>query len=147
MSFLDRFRGRRSQTEPNSADLIQLEGEELIAAVGESHYQGALLSACGGRHGEPVSHDCSAVLLPEPTNPYDPNAVMVWAGGRHVAYLSRSDAAAYRPAIAAAAAIDHLIACPAQIAARGDIGETANLGIFLHLPAPAEALTAVEGID
>lgn len=145
VSFLDRFR-RRRQIEPNSTDLIQLDGEELIAAVGESQYQGALLSVCGGRPGEPVSHDCTAVLLSEPTNPYDPGAVMVWSGGRHVAYLSRSDAAAYRPAIAAAAAVDHLIACPARIAGRGQAGETTNLGIFLHLPGPAEALVQVERI-
>lgn len=147
MSFLDRFRRRGGQAEPNSTDLIHLQGDRRIAAVGESHYQDALLAACGGRRGQAVSHDCAAILLPEPGNPYDPAAVMVWAGGRHVAYLSRSDAAAYRPAIALASTIDHLIACPAHIAGRGEEGETANLGIFLHLPTPAEALAGVEQID
>ena len=144
MSFLDRFRRQRAQTEPNSADLIHLQGNRRIAAVAESQYQEALLALCGP--GEPVSHDCTAILLSEPTNPYDPAAVMVWAGGRHVAYLSRSDAAAYRPAISAAAAIDHLIACPAHIAGRAEKGETAKLGVFLHLPNPDEALRSIEKI-
>lgn len=40
-----------------------------------------------------------AILVPEPANPYDPNAVMVQVAGNLVGYLSREDAVTYGPAI------------------------------------------------
>lgn len=54
-----------------------LEGHELVAAVGESFYQEVLLSICGARCGEPVEFDCIAVLVAEPDNSDNPNAIMV----------------------------------------------------------------------
>ena len=42
-----------------------------------------------------VPFDCIAALVPEPSNPYDSNAVMVQIDGRHVGYLSREDAVAF----------------------------------------------------
>jgi hypothetical protein len=45
--------------------------------VGESHYQDVLWRVVGGRTPERVRVDAQAVLLTEPDNPYDPNAVPV----------------------------------------------------------------------
>jgi hypothetical protein len=42
-----------------------------------------------------------AVLLPEPDNPYDPNAITVLIDGAKVGYLCRDDAHAYRPGLLA----------------------------------------------
>ncbi|MGH2941032.1 MAG: hypothetical protein ACRDPE_23270 [Solirubrobacterales bacterium] len=114
-----------------------------VAAVGESFYQPALLAACGARRGEEVGFECIAILIAEPDNPYDSNAVRVEVEGRQVAHLSRADAVAYRAAVQEAAASGVLIACPAFIAGRGASGETPDLGIFLHLPPPELALTTV----
>jgi hypothetical protein len=40
-----------------------------------------------------------AVLIPEPTNRHDRNAIKVVLGGKHVGYLSRKHATEYYPAI------------------------------------------------
>ena len=42
-----------------------------------------------------------AVLVPEPTNEYDSNAIAVWVNGFHVGYLSRDNAIGYRPGLLA----------------------------------------------
>ena len=147
MGFLGRLRAQRSPSRACPCPTLRLGGEELIYAVGESHYQPALLGACDARPGEPVTHDCTAVLVPEPTNPHDPNAVMVWVDGNRVAYLSRSDALAYGPTVRAASRSGHLIACAARISGRGESARTANLGIFLLLALPPEALSEVERLQ
>lgn len=41
-----------------------------------------------------------AVLVPDPTNPYDKNAVAVFVDGLHVGYMERSDASTHHLAIA-----------------------------------------------
>lgn len=41
--------------------------------------------------------ECQAVLIAEPHNPYDPNAIMVIVEGLLVGYLSREDAVRYAP--------------------------------------------------
>lgn len=43
----------------------------------------------------------TAELVPEPTNKFDPNAVMVVAGGIHVGYLPKEVSASYFPALTA----------------------------------------------
>ncbi|WP_156400342.1 HIRAN domain-containing protein [Caulobacter sp. Root655] len=71
-------------------------------AVGESNYQEALSRVCGGhnRHGHELT--TTGVLMPEPTNPYDPNAIMVTIGGERVGYLARDEAKRYGDALVAA---------------------------------------------
>lgn len=77
------------------------EGSATLEVVGESHYQQALWQIVGGLRKEHVRHDVVAVLVPEPENPYDENAVSAWVDGLHVGYLSREDAAAYQPGLVA----------------------------------------------
>lgn len=144
MGLLDRFRGSRPSNELRTASAFLLEGDELVYAVGESNYQDALLGVCGARRGNAVAYDCIAVLVPEPSNSYDRNAVMVQVDGNLVAYLSREDAVAYRPAVQAAAASGRVIACNARIAGRGRGGGTLNLGIFLKLPSARQALAGLK---
>lgn len=122
---------------------LLLEGDERVEAVGESHYQPALLRCCGARRGQEVRFGCRARLLPEPTNPYDSNAVAVQVDGEHVAYLARADAARWQPLLLQLQTAGQVAACEAVIAARGARGDTDNLGIFLHLPPLAEARTQI----
>jgi collagen type III alpha len=75
-----------------------------------------------------------AELVPEPTNKFDPNAIMVRIDGACVGYLSRGDAAKFGPAIKAAIKQQGTGCCRAMIAGRAD-GETDNLGVFLKLDA------------
>lgn len=44
---------------------------------------------------------CTATLLPEPANEFDPNAVKVVVQGRHVGYLAKEIAGSYAPTLAA----------------------------------------------
>jgi hypothetical protein len=77
-----------------------LTGRETLEVVGESHYQANLWSIVGTQPtSEGTRCDGIAILVPEKTNPYDPNAIAVWINGLQVGYLSREDAAAYRPGL------------------------------------------------
>jgi HIRAN domain len=71
-------------------------GHETLEVVGESHYQEALWHIVGGRRPDPIRHETYAILVPDPSNRYDPNAIEVRIDGIVVGYLSREDAAAYR---------------------------------------------------
>ena len=70
-------------------------------AVGESFHRDALLAVCRDVGSRPINtaHDfeCRALLVREPSNPHDPNAVAVTINGRMVAHLRREDAAAFAP--------------------------------------------------
>jgi hypothetical protein len=74
-------------------------GAETLEVVGESHYQDALWQAIGGRRTDPVRFETHALLVPEPDNSYDPNAIKVLVGGVLVGYLSSEDAASYLPGL------------------------------------------------
>jgi hypothetical protein len=65
------------------------DGEFEFPIVGESHYQGDLETICGGKCEEGAHERHAALLLPEPTNPYDKHAVCVKIRGTTVGYLSR----------------------------------------------------------
>lgn len=74
-------------------------GNETLEVVGESNYQEALWRIVGGRRDDHVRHDVYAVLLPEPSNKYDPNAIEVQVNAARVGYLSREDAVVYGPGL------------------------------------------------
>jgi hypothetical protein len=98
------FSRKRSETR-SEASFTPVDGEQLF--VGEQSYQAALHVLLRGRGHKPeafescpaaVSESFVARLVPEPDNPYDPNAVAVHVDSRIVAYLSRGNAARYRRA-------------------------------------------------
>ncbi|HYO65152.1 MAG TPA: HIRAN domain-containing protein [Archangium sp.] len=64
-----------------------------MEVVGESNYQEALIAICGRhtRHSQHLEFD--AVIEVEPTNAYDPNAIVVKIAGHKVGYLPREQAA------------------------------------------------------
>lgn len=124
----------RRQPERVEVDGELLEGDELVAVVGEASYQEALRRICGSDRWEDVACDCQAVLVPEPTNEYDPNAVAVQIEGQLVGYLSRGDARDYRPLVSRLAGEGRVGVCSARIAGRGPGSETSNLGVFLKMP-------------
>lgn len=109
-------------------------GRRLVNVAGESHYQEALRAIDADAR---VRHATEAVLVREPENPHDPNAVMVQIDGRKVGYLPRAEAAAYGPMLQALAERGRSAAAEAVVAGRNDAG-TSNLGVFLRLPEPDE---------
>jgi hypothetical protein len=84
---------------PSGARPILYSGDETLEVVGESFHQDTLWKLVGGRTTEPVRCEILAVLVPEPDNPKDRNAVMVLIEGKCVGHLSREDAAAYLPGL------------------------------------------------
>ena len=101
-----------------------LEGDHEFGfeVVGESKYQDALSNICGGHCEEGHEHECVAELVPEPDNPYDPNAVAVLIEGEKVAYLSRFDAKRYLDELARLGHAGDRASCNAMINGGWDRG-------------------------
>jgi hypothetical protein len=68
------------------------------------------------------------ILVPEPNNLYDRNAVAVYVDGGQVGHLSRQMAPAWQPMIAAANAEGFIVAGVASI--WGGSSDKPNLGVF-----------------
>ncbi len=123
-------------------------GSARVDVVGEAAYQGTLVRMAGGRTIDgPRNRHHTAVLLPEPTNPYDENAVRVvlvpstpGAATATVGYLSREDAARYRPVIDRLAAAGKVMACKASMTGGWDRGpdDRGSIGVILHLGTVAD---------
>jgi hypothetical protein len=115
------------------AGIVVLEGDELLRAVGTSHYQDALLALSGRQADEEIRRDAIATLVAEPDNPHDPNAIAVHIDDQLVGYLSRDDNRRWLDVLGAT---DQTVGCEAMIAGKGG---TTGLGVFLRLPTPTEA--------
>ncbi|MDQ1700608.1 MAG: hypothetical protein QOG34_2471 [Frankiaceae bacterium] len=74
------------------------------------------------------------VLVPEPNNPYDPNAVAIHVDGGIVGHLARDMAASWQPRVLAAAAEGFVVAGTAAIF--GGTQDKPNLGVFGAAPWP-----------
>jgi tetratricopeptide (TPR) repeat protein len=103
MGLLDSLKGRRGtsalpRVKPSAAVSL-LDGQDDLEVVGESAYQDVLWRLCGGTVGERVRCGITAVLAPEPANPYDPNAIAVQIDGEVVGYLRRATAQEYLPGL------------------------------------------------
>jgi hypothetical protein len=88
----------RKQTS-TSVDVTVLDGQHQLAIVGESHYQDALWRQAGVARGTEVRTESIAILVPEPDNQYDKNAIAVVLPTGRAGYLSREDAATYAPGL------------------------------------------------
>lgn len=104
MSLLDRIRGastgrRPSASQRRSVSAHLLTGHDDLELVGELSYQAALWRLSGGAGGDRIRCDAVAVLVPEPTNPHDPNAIGVHIDGYLVGYLPRGVAQDYLPGL------------------------------------------------
>ena len=106
-------------------------GGETLEVVGESYRQEGLWGVVGQRPtNQRVHHEAVALLVPETGNPYDANAIAVWIAGHHVGYLSRDDAAAYRPGVERLA-VSAPVALNAVVVGGGFGNGVAILGAFL----------------
>ena len=109
-------------------------GQETLEVVGESHHQEALWEIVGGRTSVPVRFETLALLVPNPDNAFDANAIEVRIDGLLVGHLSRQDAAAYRPGLIRLMQHNEapLVALHAVVVGGGRRGSgIGNLGVFL----------------
>jgi hypothetical protein len=119
---------------------VALENDGCVPVVGESFYQPALVAITGRHDWTEVRHPCTAVLVLEPSNPHDPNAVRVEIGKQLVGYLSRTDAISYGPYLRRLARFHRLPCCQALISGRGPDSDTQHMGVFLYMSAPGPRL-------
>lgn len=131
------FRKRHQQTQsgPKAIEVTLVTGTEPLDVVGESHRQDALWTIVGGHTTEYVRHDVIAILIPEAANAYDSNAISVWVDGLQVGFLSRQDAAKYRPGLVALwQKGGHPVGLHGQVVGGGrrDDGSIGYLGVFLQ---------------
>src|SRR5260221_14590816 len=122
------MRRSRASSVVRVADQFLLEGEELVRAVGVSHYQPVLLAAAGAWAGDEVKFETVATLVPEPDNPHDPDAIAVRVAGETVGYLARDEHPRWREVVATLAQHGHVAAAEAIIAGPGAAAGTSNLG-------------------
>ena len=134
---LNRLFGR-SASSATDRDVFLMDGVGRcwLAAVGESYYQPALWAAVGSDpHNTPFDYPVVAVLIADPNNKYDRNAIAVYVhGGGQVGHLSREDAIAYGPHMKELArrSSGKAIACNAVIVGNsGNDGRPMMLGIWL----------------
>ena len=113
-------------------DIMELTQGGFFEVVGEAQYQRELEDICGGRGMYSAEHQCRAVLIPEPNNPVDPNAVQIVVDRRVVAYLSRHHAVEYQQHIGMRASC-----CNAKIVGGWDDGQTVgHFGVKLKIKWP-----------
>lgn len=102
--------GSRFDADIRAADCSEPDGGCGFAIVGESNYQPMLRRIA--KHGR----NFRALLIPEPNNPYDPNAIAVWAeGDGRIGYLSRENALEYREVFAFLTERQHVGLCRAKL--------------------------------
>lgn len=129
---------------------IALNGSEdggfPIAVVGEAYRMDDLWRAVGAVDDseKTIRRDLTAVLVPEPNNRYDRNAIAVFISSIHVGYLSREDARRYRKPLDRLAAQGLAGTCAARIKGGRWISkrdrQRAKLGVVLDIAPPGSLL-------
>lgn len=111
-------------------------GTYSLDVVGESYYQVALESICGGRSNSYEERIVEAILIHEDDNPYDNQAISINIHGKKVGHLSRSDARKYRKEMERAGYPGITATCSAMIVGGWDRGggDQGHFGVKLDLP-------------
>jgi len=128
--------------------------QATVEVSGESDCQGTLELIAGGRTSNgPRKPYHIAILLPEPWNSDNPDAVRVviipTKRGRpwgKVGYLSREDGVRYRPVIDRVASIGKVTACQASLTGGWDRGpeDRQDFAVTLHLDMPAKLMLVLD---
>lgn len=132
-------RGRRGVTSDDASSTgISLELKRPIfplEIVGESNYQKEIKRIAAATASSEEPGVFTAVLVREPDNPYDPDAVAVYAdGGSQVGYLAREEAAAISEFLDAIARRGYRAYCTGRIA--GGTSRKKHRGIWLNMDQP-----------
>lgn len=164
MGFLDRILGRTPKPSAvRKLDAAIVHAGGLLSVVGESHRQDALRAlsqqttdagpyreelvdyAAEVAESEPDRRWFRAVLVREPDNPVDAEAVAVHAqGGGLLGYLSRDDARRYAQVFRSLEKRGfEAAACPAMLMGGGD----KSYGVVLAISAPGYVLNALTADD
>lgn len=140
MGLFRRASGGESDPPPDRSDdyWSKYDGTRKLSVVGESHYQETLASLSAAPSRGEHRYDCTALLVLEPDNPHDPNAVMVQVDGECVGYLSRYNAQRFGPKVRKMLKVGESPTCLAFVG-RGP--DHPNLGISLRIPCDGPLLS------
>jgi hypothetical protein len=121
---------------------IELFGNRDLALAGTSHHQDVLRTIAGEslRRREHVAF--TALIVPEPENEYDPNAIAVAAEGHGlVGYFGRRDAVRYRAMAEELLRRDAIGVCEAFLTGGWD--DQASIGTKLEIEGPEDTAQQV----
>lgn len=147
--------GSRGTVELDVTQFGQIRDDAAVRVVGEAYRQELVAKARPpgpdelppGLNAPPAGY-YKALLVPEPTNEYDPNAILValWSGRdwAKCGYLARGEASRYRPLFAylGRGGKSPAIACDAAI-----VAEAGGRGVILHLGTPGECVAELATDD
>lgn len=130
-----------------TTSVVMFDGQRrdaILPIVGESYRQDALERYVRIRNEQGVTHgNLTAVLVPEPSNAHDRNAIKVLlvdadANAAHVGYLSREDAKSYGPVVRHVS--PRLIQARARLIGGWDdpLRGRGSIGVLLNLGTPSE---------
>jgi hypothetical protein len=135
------FRRDREQSGLATLNAEMLKGRDhgRVQVVAESYYQDAIKNAVIKLLRDGEIYETTAVLMREPDNKHDSNAVAVYleSSGK-VGHLSRDNAIAYQPLLQRLAKKKMVGSCRAVVV--GGTIDKPNWGVFLDLADPENAL-------
>ena len=128
--------GTSSRINLRVADVTNCPGNFEVEVVGESHYQAALKSICGGYDENGHRLEVKACLVPENDNPHDSKAIRIYIQDKTVGYLDRETARSFRKKMAEIGLTDVAVKCDALIVGGWDRGggDRGYFGVKLDLP-------------
>jgi hypothetical protein len=133
MGIFRRLFPRQSETNRVLTAIDYCSGDFHQAIVGEASYQEELRRVAAGRTERGERVEFRAVLVPEPQNKYDRNAVAVFAeGGSVIGYLDRELAAEYQPLILEHVRLKRSHPCCKAVMAGGQKGKP-SIGVWLDI--------------
>jgi hypothetical protein len=106
------------------------------SVIGESNYQSHLKQIAGDHGKQSACIDVLALLLPEPTNQYDKNAVRVFIQGETVGFIPKEHCITYlRRLTALKLSRTSATTCDAQVMGGfiGKDGKRASYGVVLNI--------------
>jgi hypothetical protein len=139
----------RRTPQVQAVPLYRLADGGRMQVRGEASYQQQLHRACAGGKGVPFTDqdDCwdrafsvTVCLRPEPTNPYDRNAVAVHIAGDCVGYLPRQYAPRYQQLLSYLEQRGQVGWVPGRIV---KVREAGNYAIYLHLGTPDDVWAGI----
>jgi hypothetical protein len=121
---------------------IELFGHRDVRIVGTSHRQDVLQKIAGNALGRGEHVAFTALIVPEPENPHDPNAIAVVAQGLGpIGYFGRRDAVRYRALAQELIRREAVGVCEAFLTGGWD--DEASIGVKLEIEGPEDTAQQV----
>lgn len=117
----------------------RLPGGIEVRIVGESFYAKTLAEIVGPAGDNFGGTMLWASVVPEPENPYDPNAVAIVINGKKVGHLSADNAIVFGPVAQRIIALGCDVQCAATI-----VGGRGRFGVVLDLGTPDACMKELE---